>query len=702
MSAITQTPARVTSAGYDFNYAQWNPGTTVTLANVPWNSDYRDIVRFQNQNALDTYISKNAGPTIEFTKMAPVRVGRPIRVDAPFTDVFEFNYLRAANPMSPAGDDARTYYYFITDVVPAAPNTTEIYVQLDVWQTFGFSVQFGNCYIERGHVGIANENQFSDNGREYLTIPEGLDIGGEYQIVDQWKRDIASARGNDNFSILVTSTVSLTDDPGTVESPKLVSAKGSTFENLPSGAENYVFADVDHFMNFMEAFSDRPWVTQGISNITAIPDFGDYGINAVSTVIEGVAVYKVGNGSMRTKKTVMKANWRNELLDFLPRRYWNLKKFFTFPYLVLEMTSYTGTPLVIKPESWSDSHATVVEVPHFAQPGARLVFYPYRYNAAQPGPDPTTDAYGVFNDGGEFFDMMTGIFNFPTFALVNNGYLNYMASNAHGIAYQHSSAEWSQQKALQGNQNSYDQVTAGMELSKGLNQLGINAATAQADISNLADVYRGVQSTVGGAAGGPGGLIAAGANAAMGATVSIGQRNAALAVSNNASATGNRMQNDTAAYMRDTNKSLADFAAKGDYQNQIAGIGARVQDARLTQPTTSGQMGGDAFNLAAYKWGYDIKVKMLQNAAMTVIGEYWLRYGYAVNRFGRMPSNFQVMDRFTYWKLKETYITGSRCPESFKQIIRGIFEKGVTVWANPADIGFVDMGENYPLPGVRL
>jgi hypothetical protein len=87
---------------------------------------------------------------------------------------------------------------------------------------------------------------------------------------------------------------------------------------------------------------------------------------------------------------------------------------------------------------------------------------------------------------------------------------------------------------------------------------------------------------------------------------------------------------------------------------------------------------------------------------MTAIGEYWLRYGYQVNKFGRMPASLMVMENFTYWKLRETYITSSSCPETFKQAIRGIFEKGVTVWAEPSDIGNIDIGDNSPLEGVFL
>ena len=61
-----------------------------------------------------------------------------------------------------------------------------------------------------------------------------------------------------------------------------------------------------------------------------------------------------------------------------------------------------------------------------------------------------------------------------------------------------------------------------------------------------------------------------------------------------------------------------------------------------------------------------------------------------------------VMTKFTYWKLSETYIKTGPMPEGFKQAIRGIFEKGVTVWADPTYIGTTDLAENKPLEGITL
>ena len=120
----------------------------------------------------------------------------------------------------------------------------------------------------------------------------------------------------------------------------------------------------------------------------------------------------------------------------------------------------------------------------------------------------------------------------------------------------------------------------------------------------------------------------------------------------------------------------------------------------MIQPTTAGQVGGDAFNLTTIGWVLMAKVKTIDNATQRMIGDFWLRYGYAINAFIQMPANYQVMSKFTYWKLKETYITSALCPEGYKATLRGIFEKGVTVWAKPEYIGTVDISDNAPLSGV--
>ena len=716
----------------NFNFAAWTTGTTVSLHNVPWTSDYRDVVEFDSESALDDYLSTNgAFPAYPVkTAVQYVRQGHPIRLEIPFNIAYRYNYLRAHNPAQTGigGDYPRSFYYFVQDVRYISPSVSEFIIQLDVWQSFRRRVQFGNAYVARGHVGIADTNSMYDNGRVMLTQPEGLDIGGEYAVEAVYRKHYGSAlEGSEGFDILVTSTTDLAH-PGTSNDPKLATSTGSTFENLPNGAALYWFDNLAEFKRAMNFLSNYSWVTQGIVSIQAIPPNMIYTTDTTAVPVDGSnglvlrevnkSIYTgaSGNGAAVT----LGANFRNDIKQAkLGGRYRNLQKFLTYPYCVVELTTYTGTPLILKPENIGSNDISCYILTHLAQPSPRIMFVPRAYNKGHGAPEPGYESgLGSADDGGEFMDMMTGFFNFPTFSIANNGYISYAASNKHSIAYQHSAADWSQQKALAGNQTSYDQASAGMELSNTMNSLnnaqslnmtGLANVTARQHLATNA-VSSMATGAVNGALMGPIGMVAGLAGAAVGQVANV----ANTAIDENSRNTGanigvasNNARNaasvNNSAYVRDTNKSLADWAAKGDYANTIAGINAKVQDARMTQPTTSGQLGGEAFNLAVHGWVLAAKVKMLTGGPMRGVGEYWLRYGYAINRFvdlGAVP--LSVMDNFTYWQCREVYIAAAGVPELFRQTFRGILEKGVTVWKNPNHIGNLDIANNNPVKGVYI
>jgi hypothetical protein len=704
MTSAIQTLPSGSSAGLDFNYAVWSPGTTVQLSNVTWDAQYRDVVRFDDQTALDRYLTDHAGPT--FSHMSYAKLGQPVRLNLPMNTILPYNYLRAFNPAQPVkqGDTPRAFYYFITGVDYLAPNTTQVSLQLDVWQTFGYGVTFGRCYVERGHVGVANVNNFLNNGKDFLTVPEGFDLGNEYNIQNTYSFNMTPAGTQ---SVMVVSNVDLLADPGTSNpmAPKLNTAKGSSMESLPNGASIYIAETIADFKNWLALFGDKPWVTQGIMSVTVIPNKGFFGI---TTTGSGLLKEVVGDVKLaRNRRSVGPAAWRD---DIVPYRYRHLNKFKVYPYSNVEMTSFTGTPLVLKPEC-IPADLNFVTLGHFAPPGPRMTFYPYGYNTSPDTVGANGDPQGTFYDGGEFLNMTTGIFDLPTFSILNNGYVSFMAANRNSISFQHTSADWSQQRALAGNQQSFDVANRGIDTSREMNSISNNAAMAQNALANQTAIMgAGVnvgKAVVGGAlaGGGVGAVAGAAAGIAGGiADVAIGtnQRNMSTAINVGASQASNRAGNAQAQYANDTNKGLADWAAKGDYSNAIAGINAKVQDAKLTQPSVSGQVGGDAFLLANYKWGVDFRIRGLQSGVMASIGEYWLRYGYAINRFTTPPADLKCMSNFTFWKMKETYLTAASCPETFKNTIRGIFEKGVTVWNDPADMTSMDIGDNIPLAGVVL
>lgn len=712
--------------GRGFSYQSWTPGTQLQLCRVPWDSTYRDIVNFDTYADLDSYLSTTAfAGSITLTNSTPVYPGRPVRVPLPLSDAYTYNYLRVYNPGLPGfwppasgltvTDKPREFYYFINDVSALSRDTTELSVQLDVWQTFGKTVTFGNSYCEQGHIGIANENQFATHGRTFLTTPEGLDIGSEYMINDWVEKMVVDPDKND-YGVLITASLDLFASGGDTDNPDIVTAKGTSFGNLPNGCNLYFFNSSTDYQKAMSTWCKQPWITSGITAINIVPSgLGNLSStwSAVGHAINGVTCYELISSKPGTKQFMKIENFRN---FFTPKgKFQYMKKFMTYPYSIIELTTNTGTPLVVKPEMVPGDDLSVLELAHFSPPDARMAFWVQGYNASHSlAAAPSHYADGsVRNDGGEWLDSATMVTNLPSMTIVNDGYLNYLASNKNGIAYQYASADWSQQKALRGNQNSYDQSSYAMNTNSQLNQVGINTANAQNALANQTGSYKALQSVgnslVGGVAdaatGNAGGVAGAAlgiVNAGVSYEIQTNQNNQSTAINNNAANQRTSIQNDQTAYNRDTNKALGDWAANGDYSNAIAGINAKVQDAKMTQPTTSGQLGGEAFVAATVGWSILVKFKSIEPNAYYKIASIWARYGYSIDRFLTMPSNFACMSKFTYWKLKETYIKTATCPEAFKQTIRGIFEKGVTVWIDPSYIGTTDVFDNVPLSGISI
>ena len=334
-----------------------------------------------------------------------------------------------------------------------------------------------------------------------------------------------------------------------------------------------------------------------------------------------------------------------------------------------------------------------------------------------------------------------GITNFPTFMAVNNGSALALANSAYTRQYAEQSAGWAYRKTQMGVNNAYAQAQLGTQYASRQNQLGAANRNAMNAISNqsaqmstdltlknlgfnnqmnqINTLGSGALNAVGAAAtGNMGGVAGAVAGAAIGAWTnqrtydnnvsSANQQLANTRATNDASTSQanayslaqTNLGNQQTMQFADMNRQLAMASAQGDYQNTIAGINAQVQQTQTVPPTTSGALGGDAFNLANGLIGVMVRFRQISPAAMQSIGEVWLRYGYYVQRFMQLPTSLMAMSNFTYWKLHELYVRSSTCPEEYRLTVKGIFESGVTVWTDPDKIGVTDYADNTPLPGI--
>lgn len=751
----------------NFSWAEWTPNTTLKLCRVPWDASYRDIVRFASRETQREWFDGLDG--VECRPATMHIFGAPVRVDMPFNQASNYNYLVAVNDY-PELESPRAWYYFIESVEYVNAHATQLTLMLDVWQSFQHDVTFGSCYVTRGHVGVANERQWDDYGRTALALPEGLDTGAETVVTSQSYKALMSSKPAQpgfnsptlDYGVIVVATTDLVASGGSVEKPSLKTAQGSQFENQSNGTGIYYFDTADDFTRVMQAGSSFPWVTQGITAIYAIPKISaDYVAdagrevtqffgNSAAGVIKG-HVYTFlweARSDNRYDDIISIRNFRDNFN--IPSRYRNLGKLRCYPYSIVECSCLNGSNVIYRPEDIQSDDLVIRETWNYAPPSPRLNFYPVDYNAggAATVDSPSGNGAGLPIDGGEMLNVSFGITNFPQFMVVNNGAALAMANSSYSRAYAEQSAGWAQQKATMGAANTLSQAGTSIRTQQEMTQLGVtnrnalntiaanslnqslaigqantnamtdlnisqnNAQTAWGVVSNAGSALMSgnVAGLVGGTIGGivQNGIANTGLRASRDIANDTAAANTANSVATNAAQTSQanayaqraqQIQGTSSALMAGQNYRLATRFAEGDYENAIAGINAQVQQMQMTPPTTSGAAGGDSFNLANGIMGVLVRFRTCAPSALRSVGEFMLRFGYFVQRFITPPASLQCMEKFTYWQMQECYVRGT-LPEQARLTIKGMFERGVTVWDRPEYIGVTDWADNDPLPGI--
>lgn len=725
MSEIYAMPPE-TRAGLSFDYSVWSAGSVITMVNVPFDNTYRDIVDWKSYGHTPyAYVkSFNNLHKVEISQMTYLAQGKPIRIPTPFTKANQYNYVMVENPGRPVnnigfeGYTPSVFFYFITSIDYIAPNTTQLTLQLDVWTTYYQRINFGRSYLERGHMGIAATDSFDNYGKNWLTQPEGLDMGSEHQIIRTYRRMLADITNND-YSVIVTSTVNLDVENGygDANNPRVSMADPSNAEGLPNGVEIYVCTYKD-FRQGMLGLKNYPWIAQGIGSITIVPkDIVDFGGTKVDvgkdsgtgkwTWLTNHSVYINRNYSLTD------ASFRNEFLSLLPKEYRELKKFVTSPYCIVELTTYSGNPVEFRPESIRTAGININQYAHVAPPNPSLFLTIRDYNTITESVIVERRAGKVTNEYGEGWDMCTGYTSLPTFSAVNNSALNALASSAHTAAAQVNNAKWQQQRAQRASTAARDVANAGIAATQAgaENSMWGNSAMAdsQSRYNNMratVQATQGAMTALGGVMGLNGSAAGAGigqaATAGVSAMINNSQAQSTANIQNQLASGASQISQQQQRTVRDTNYELAQFAANGDYEAAIASINGQRQDMQVIPPSVVGQTSGYVSAMVSNGLVIDARIRSVSPAAMRSIGDFWLRYGYLMNTWIKFPKTLSLMTEFTYWKMAECYLVDTTIPEGFKASVRGIFEKGVTVWRSPQRIGNTNVRNNRIDKTVRV
>ena len=148
-----------------------DPNTTVWLCKVPLENDYKNQFRFTSWENQIAYFSTTVFAS--FSNSTYVR--KNSYIDVPFSRDYirTCNYLYYTNPggfnSTDGQGDPQTVFCFITNIEYLSENSSRVYIETDVYQTWQLWIQYNRCFIEREHV---NDDSIGAN-----TIPENLETG---------------------------------------------------------------------------------------------------------------------------------------------------------------------------------------------------------------------------------------------------------------------------------------------------------------------------------------------------------------------------------------------------------------------------------------------------------------------------------------------------------------------------------------------
>lgn len=392
-----------------FDYSRWLVGTRVRLVNVLWNSDYVDVVKFEDNAARDSWFdSQEDYYEIELTTNAQSVPDGQIKMPIPYDIMARYNYAVVSIPQMPGAepyisyedyieDGVRRWHFFIDSIEYRAPNTTLCNLTLDVWTQYINDINISYMHLNRGHVGVAYsdvdeylENPIENN--EYLLTPDITPAGAETIRSCNY---IPFGEGKKYMIIACTVKPSQFSRLGTISASADYSYSSNiTFADIPNQRDGYQMQVNGYGIGNGYDYSNiRALADQTAANGAKIPNgLNTYAVEAsdvwgeedeahffqdiVATcptfmrTIEGCFVvdesmfelmkdepYEIAGHQIwwvRGKETITEMPELTKEDFAFPSKYERYAKLYTFPYSKMEMTDNEGNKVTVRIESMSN------------------------------------------------------------------------------------------------------------------------------------------------------------------------------------------------------------------------------------------------------------------------------------------------------------------------------------------------------------
>lgn len=313
--------------------------------NTPFN-DFQNFIHFKSNKDRDDFFTgrynmKSYTPAKRFNF---VKDRLRLRTRLTTLETYGLNYVRFRSMF----DGDKWYYARVMSTEYINNGVTVLNLVLDVVTTFmqgDFTKNIGNVQVQR--MSITNKT-FKKYKTWLMTNSDVLNFPKQYthQLIESWK----------SFFVVFTSSVSLLQDFGDSDNPKLKTSTGQTYDGIVSPVDLYLVKSQDDFTKLMDYLKDFPWIAQNINNVAIIPaeivDEKDLQkiSNAKQSGINSANVYTFKNKGKTNSVTmnsisVPKENFRNyfNIDDGVPE--WAMRE----EYTNIELDSWDGQQVSLAP-----------------------------------------------------------------------------------------------------------------------------------------------------------------------------------------------------------------------------------------------------------------------------------------------------------------------------------------------------------------
>lgn len=691
------------------------------------------------------------------TKYKDLHSQNYIDLPIPFDVACRYNYIAVeyalfANDDSPVdyetADGLRKWFWFIREAEFMGPNATRLHLLIDAWQTFIYSVEVSGMMLERGHAPMhamdADEyltNPITKCG--YLLAPEE-DYGADTRVVRSTGERIYN--GNDTIAVFVTSSYVYGGTWGS-KSGSVWQTPGIPF-NAESGYPTFFLfgvatSNLQHFMDYMQA--NLPQFAQTVKCIFFISQ-SLFNANAPTFTFcdtECLALDPINR--------VQDSIWSADKSEFAyPSAYADIAKLYTYPYAHIEVSDENGNVTVIRieettgtlllesslnalfPQILVNAHILGVGTNQIRQVAFKsmqsLSFFGCGtwYDTVRSWNIPM---FGIMQDAGTNNDFATHFDRVHAKVAADNAYSQQANNASNRVANAglqqsaNTSATTADNAAVTANENA-DIALNNANCSIGIETTG-NTTNNQIDYqyasgaisaasAGAGAIANAVANPIGAVASLIGGAINAGASlASMQASVNLttSQADAQILASDagrSASNTSTRSKWSAALDNNNAHLNASNTLISGQAANDSAttlsnaglqqgsdynAIDCQIAQAELGAPLEYGQISNTGI-AASRPIGLWVNTVTESDYAIKRAGDEFLRYGYNLGQYWEFDGNWNVCDKFTYWKLSDFWIKGINVPDAYVDKLRFFLFGGVTIWRKPEDIGYTSIYQN--------